>query len=185
MRASARCRPGRDGGEGPRPLETRKIAVSREVVPYLAWPGLAQVARIERTREIARLEGEAGPLGLRGAAMLARQEPARQDGLPPAGSGATPMATSIARPCASSTRSPASAKRGAPRATSPRAGSCLRSRLSQSGVDDRSFRRVDHDDREEATGHVQGTPSLRDSLLSPAGRPGWADTHGEMPSRPR
>src|SRR3954451_11220918 len=30
------------------------IAVSREVVPYLAWPGLAQVARIERRREIAR-----------------------------------------------------------------------------------------------------------------------------------
>ena len=35
-------------------IETRKIAVSREVVPYLAWPGLAQVARIERMREIAR-----------------------------------------------------------------------------------------------------------------------------------
>ena len=35
-------------------IETRKIAVSREVVPYLAWPGLAQVARIERRREIAR-----------------------------------------------------------------------------------------------------------------------------------
>ena len=35
-------------------IETRSIAVSREVVPYLAWPGLAQVARLERTREIAR-----------------------------------------------------------------------------------------------------------------------------------
>ena len=35
-------------------IETRRIAVSREVVPYLAWPGLAQVARLERRREIAR-----------------------------------------------------------------------------------------------------------------------------------
>jgi len=34
-------------------IETRRIAVSREVVPYLAWPGLAQVARLERTREVA------------------------------------------------------------------------------------------------------------------------------------
>ena len=40
-------------------IETRKIAVSREVVPYLAWPGLAQVARIERRREIARSTSEA------------------------------------------------------------------------------------------------------------------------------
>jgi hypothetical protein len=29
----------------------RKIAVSAEVVPYLDWPGAAQVARIERSRE--------------------------------------------------------------------------------------------------------------------------------------
>ena len=34
-------------------LEIRKIAVSAEVVPHLEWPGAAQVARIERTREIA------------------------------------------------------------------------------------------------------------------------------------
>ena len=33
-------------------LEIRKIAVSAEVVPHLKWPGAAQVARIERTREI-------------------------------------------------------------------------------------------------------------------------------------
>jgi len=33
-------------------LEIRKIAVSAEVVPHLGWPGAAQVARIERTREI-------------------------------------------------------------------------------------------------------------------------------------
>jgi len=33
-------------------IEVRKIAVSAEVVPYLDWPGAAQVARIERTREI-------------------------------------------------------------------------------------------------------------------------------------
>lgn len=31
-------------------IETRRIAVSEEVVPYLAWPGRAQVARIERRR---------------------------------------------------------------------------------------------------------------------------------------
>ena len=33
-------------------LEIRKIAVSAEVVPHLEWPGAAQVARIERIREI-------------------------------------------------------------------------------------------------------------------------------------
>ena len=33
-------------------LETRKIAVSSEVVPHLAWPGAAQVARIESIRRI-------------------------------------------------------------------------------------------------------------------------------------
>ena len=33
-------------------LEIRKITVSAEVVPHLQWPGAAQVARIERTREI-------------------------------------------------------------------------------------------------------------------------------------
>jgi predicted transposase YbfD/YdcC len=32
-------------------LEIRKIAVSAGVVPHLEWPGAAQVARIERTRE--------------------------------------------------------------------------------------------------------------------------------------
>jgi predicted transposase YbfD/YdcC len=31
--------------------ETRRITVSREVVPTLDWPGAAQVCRIERTRE--------------------------------------------------------------------------------------------------------------------------------------
>jgi predicted transposase YbfD/YdcC len=34
-------------------LEVRRLALSREVVPYLQWPGAAQVCRIERTREIA------------------------------------------------------------------------------------------------------------------------------------
>ena len=33
-------------------LETRAIKTSAEVVPHLQWPGAAQVARIERTREI-------------------------------------------------------------------------------------------------------------------------------------
>ena len=33
-------------------LEMRKIAVSAEVVSHLGWPGAAQVAMIERTREI-------------------------------------------------------------------------------------------------------------------------------------
>ena len=33
-------------------IEARKIAVSAEVAPHLEWPGAAQVARIERTREI-------------------------------------------------------------------------------------------------------------------------------------
>jgi len=33
-------------------LEIRKITVSAEVVPHLQWPGAAQVAKIERTREI-------------------------------------------------------------------------------------------------------------------------------------
>jgi hypothetical protein len=33
-------------------LETRTIQASAEVVPHLQWPGAAQVARIERTREI-------------------------------------------------------------------------------------------------------------------------------------
>lgn len=32
-------------------IETRRITVSREVVPTLAWPGVAQVCRIERIRE--------------------------------------------------------------------------------------------------------------------------------------
>ena len=33
-------------------IETRRIAVSAEVIPHLAWPGAAQVARIERERRI-------------------------------------------------------------------------------------------------------------------------------------
>ena len=33
-------------------IETRTIKVSAEVVPHLQWSGAAQVARIERTREI-------------------------------------------------------------------------------------------------------------------------------------
>ncbi len=33
-------------------LEIRKIAVSAEVVSHLGWPAAAQVARIERTREV-------------------------------------------------------------------------------------------------------------------------------------
>jgi hypothetical protein len=31
----------------------RRIAVTREIVPYLQWPGLAQVCRSERTRRVA------------------------------------------------------------------------------------------------------------------------------------
>ena len=34
-------------------IETRQIAVSAEVVAHLAWPGCAQVARIERERRIS------------------------------------------------------------------------------------------------------------------------------------
>jgi predicted transposase YbfD/YdcC len=34
-------------------IEVRKIAVSAEVIPHLDWPGAAQVARIERIREIS------------------------------------------------------------------------------------------------------------------------------------
>lgn len=30
----------------------RRIATTREVVPHLDWPGLAQVCRIERTRQV-------------------------------------------------------------------------------------------------------------------------------------
>lgn len=33
-------------------IETRKIAVSAEAVPHLDWPGLGQIARLERTRWI-------------------------------------------------------------------------------------------------------------------------------------
>lgn len=33
-------------------VESRRIAVSEEVVAYLAWPGLAQIARVERRRWI-------------------------------------------------------------------------------------------------------------------------------------
>ncbi|MGB8529249.1 MAG: ISAs1 family transposase [Rhodoplanes sp.] len=33
-------------------MRTRSIAVSAEVVPHLAWPGAAQVARIARERRI-------------------------------------------------------------------------------------------------------------------------------------
>ena len=32
-------------------IETRRITVSRELIPALDWPGAAQVCRIERTRE--------------------------------------------------------------------------------------------------------------------------------------
>lgn len=31
----------------------RRIATSREIAPYLGWPGAAQVCRLERRREIA------------------------------------------------------------------------------------------------------------------------------------
>lgn len=34
-------------------IEVRRIATTREIVPHLDWPGLGQVCRIERTREIA------------------------------------------------------------------------------------------------------------------------------------
>lgn len=33
-------------------IETRKIAVSAEAAPYLDWPGLGQIGRLERTRLI-------------------------------------------------------------------------------------------------------------------------------------
>ncbi len=32
-------------------VETRRLKVSTEAVPYLEWPGLAQIAKLERTRE--------------------------------------------------------------------------------------------------------------------------------------
>jgi predicted transposase YbfD/YdcC len=34
-------------------LEVRRIATSREIAPDLGWPGVAQVCRVERRREIA------------------------------------------------------------------------------------------------------------------------------------
>lgn len=34
-------------------IETRELSASGEIAGYLDWPGLAQVARIRRTREIA------------------------------------------------------------------------------------------------------------------------------------
>lgn len=34
-------------------IEARRLALSREVVAHLQWPGAAQVCRIERTRELA------------------------------------------------------------------------------------------------------------------------------------
>ena len=34
-------------------IEVRRLALSRESVPYLQWPGAAQVCRIERTRQVA------------------------------------------------------------------------------------------------------------------------------------
>ena len=55
-------------------VEIRKIAVSAEAVPHLDWPGLGQIARLERTRWIGNkqsieiiylitslAQGEAGP----------------------------------------------------------------------------------------------------------------------------
>ena len=45
-----RCAETLDKGHGR--IEIRKIAISAEVVPYLDWPGAAQVARIERERRI-------------------------------------------------------------------------------------------------------------------------------------
>lgn len=33
-------------------IEVRRITTTREIVPHLAWPELAQVCRIERSREI-------------------------------------------------------------------------------------------------------------------------------------
>lgn len=34
-------------------IETRELTASSEIASYLGWPGLAQVARIRRTREVA------------------------------------------------------------------------------------------------------------------------------------
>jgi hypothetical protein len=49
-------------------VEIRKIAVRAEAVPHLDWPGLGQIARLERTRWIGIVylitslaQGEAGP----------------------------------------------------------------------------------------------------------------------------
>ena len=33
-------------------IETRHITVSREIIPFLDWPGVEQICRIERSREI-------------------------------------------------------------------------------------------------------------------------------------
>ena len=43
-------------------LEIRKIAVSAEVVPHLEWPGSAQVARVERIREMSGKISTAPPI---------------------------------------------------------------------------------------------------------------------------
>ena len=37
-------------------IETRTIATSAEAVPHLDWPGLGQIARLERTRRIGNKE---------------------------------------------------------------------------------------------------------------------------------
>ena len=37
-------------------IETRTIAISAEAVPHLDWPGLGQIARLERTRRIGNKE---------------------------------------------------------------------------------------------------------------------------------
>ncbi len=42
--------PKRRGDKGHGRIEVRKIAVSSEAVAHLEWPGLAQIARIERHR---------------------------------------------------------------------------------------------------------------------------------------
>src|SRR3982751_1247157 len=52
-------------------LETRRIATSREVVPHLDWPGVAQVGRIEREREI---KGQTSREGAYAVTSLTREQ---------------------------------------------------------------------------------------------------------------
>jgi len=50
-------------------IEIRRIAVSAEVIPHIAWPGAAQIAHIERTRWIG------GKLSMETATIITSLDP--------------------------------------------------------------------------------------------------------------